>query len=73
MGHLFVVDEHNGAIREIDLTTDQVTTVLGVPSQRGVALGPLATARLNYPNAVSVLPGGDLLIVDEDSILRLRY
>jgi hypothetical protein len=69
---LFVADSANGAVREIDLATAAVTTVVGGPGRTGVLPGPLP-ARLNRPSSVTVLPGGALAITDESSLLIARF
>ena len=52
------------------IDTGEVSTVAGVPGQRGVRLGPLP-ASLNGPTGVAMLKDGGILISDsaEDAIL----
>ena len=58
-GHLYVADAGNFLIRRIDIATQMVSTVVGTPNgASGVILGRLATARLNTPVGLAVLPGG---------------
>jgi hypothetical protein len=70
LGMLFVADTQNDAVRALDLASGQMTTVLGVPGKAGVQLG--ASASLNQPHSVMVLATGELLIVDETSVLIWR-
>ena len=63
-GNLWVADTGNATIRKIALATGTVTTVIGVPGQHGVALGPLP-ASLNVPVSVSALADGSIIVVDQ--------
>jgi sugar lactone lactonase YvrE len=71
-GNLYAADYWNGTIRRID-TTGTVTTPIGVLGRSGIVQGPLA-AGLNRPNAIAVLPSGDIVIVDqeENAVLVVR-
>jgi len=73
-GHAFVAEWRNGTVRELDLATGRVTTVIGVAGQHGLALGT-TTERLNRPTAVAVPPDGDLLVTDEaeSAVVRWRW
>lgn len=70
-GNLYVADY--STIRHISLANGDVTTLVGVPGQRAVRLGPLP-ASLNSPAGIAALPGGVLYIVDttENAILSVR-
>jgi len=69
-GQLYVVDGNR--IRKIELSTNTVSTVVGVPGPyRGVLAGPLP-ARLNGPDALAVVAGG-LAIVDEGAVLTAGF
>jgi hypothetical protein len=67
-GHLYVAD--GNTIRKIDLATATVSTVIGAVGQIGVAPGALP-ATLNVPFDVTVLPTGELAIIDsgENAVL----
>ena len=56
-GHLYVADLANSLIRRIDIAAQTVTTVVGTPNgASGVILGPLSTARLNFPGVSRCCP-----------------
>jgi sugar lactone lactonase YvrE len=61
-GALFVADTGNSAIRQVDLTTDAVTTVAGGTS-RGNVDGPGQAARFDHPQALAVDPISGLAYV----------
>jgi hypothetical protein len=73
-GNLFVADRGNHAIRKVAIATGAVTTVVGTPGRRGVALGPLP-AGLSYPVGLALGPLGELFIVDrgEHAVLVARF
>ena len=71
LGDVFVSDTFNNAIRQIQLSSDAVTTIVGAPTPTGVRLGPLP-AQLSQPLALALTPSGDLLIASENSILRVH-
>lgn len=73
-GGMLIGDSTNGTIRRLDLTTSEVTTVIGSWGVHGVGLGALP-ARLNEPAAALALPGGDIVVVEstESAVLRARY
>jgi hypothetical protein len=60
-GNLYVAD--GNTIRKIVISTATVSTVIGAGGQVGVAPGALP-ATLNAPADVTVLPTGELAIVD---------
>ncbi len=64
-GGLLVTDELNGLIRRIDIATRAVTTILGSPQQRGLALSPLRPV-LNFPDGLALGPAGELFITDRE-------
>ncbi len=68
LGDLFVSDTNNNVVRHVDLSSDTVTTVIGVPTVPGVKLGPLP-AQLTLPSAIALTPAGSLLVVSENSVL----
>ena len=64
-GHLFIADQCNSRIREIDLSTGIITTVAGsgVVGYSGDGFAATA-ASLNYPPSVAVDDSGHLFIAD---------
>jgi hypothetical protein len=67
-GHLAVVDSRNHVLRQIDLATNVITTVVGnhTPGFGGNGASPSA-AMLYYPNAAVYDPAGNLIIADEEN------
>jgi hypothetical protein len=61
LGNLYVAD--GNAVRKIVVSTATVSTVIGANNRVGVGLGGLP-ATLNAPADVTVLPTGELAIVD---------
>ncbi len=64
---LYITDEGNNAIREIDIATASTSTIAG--SIAGIAgysgdLGPANAALLNAPHAICVDGSGNLLVAD---------
>ncbi len=72
-GHLLVADSGNSTVRQIDLTSGQVTTLVGVAGQAKVQPGPLPGG-LNRPEGLAVLPNGDIVISDfnENAVLLVH-
>ena len=64
-GTLLVADTWNHRIREVG-KDGKVVTWAGTGSA-GLVDGPGATARVNYPMSVAVMPGGDALFVEPES------
>jgi len=63
---LYVADSGNHAVRVIDLTSGVIATLVGALGVRGTAGGlggPALDARLRFPDAVAVTPGGEALFV----------
>ena len=73
-GHLYVADLGNRLVRRIDLAAGVVTTVVGTRDVgSGVVLGALP-GRLDFPLAVSVLPGGaGVVFADEGAVLVAQF
>jgi len=67
-GNLYVVD--GTTIRKIVIASAAVSTVIGSPGKVGASLGALP-ASLNLPYGVTVLPTGEIAIVElrENAIL----
>lgn len=63
--NIFIADENNDVIREIDGTTGNIATVVGNGSWGYSGDGGLATAAtLNYPEGVAVDAAGNLYVSD---------
>jgi hypothetical protein len=73
-GHLYVADELNHLVRKLDVTTGEVTTVVGTPGQSGLALGPLPGV-LGWPDGLAFVPPNTLYITDLDqrALLVARF
>ncbi len=56
-GHLFVADQHNHTLRQITLSTRQVTTLVGMPGAKGLADGSGGSARFNAPRGLTYRKG----------------
>jgi sugar lactone lactonase YvrE len=69
---IYIADAGNACIRKLDLTTDTVTTLAGVPSQPGLVDGTLAQARFNNPWGILASPDGTKLYVADtgDHVIR---
>jgi len=64
-GHLFIADMKNHAIRRVDATTGQITTVAGTGEAGYSGDGGSATAaRLRQPHSIQFGPDGSLYIGD---------
>lgn len=61
---LFVGDSLNCVIRQVQITTRQVTTIAGAPGQCGSSDGIGANARFGFPGGMLYEQAGYLLIVD---------
>jgi DNA-binding beta-propeller fold protein YncE len=72
-GRLLVADSGNSTIRQIDLTSGQVTTLVGIPNHAKVQPGALPGG-LNCPERLAVLPNGDIMISDfnENALLLVH-
>ncbi len=63
-GHLFVADSDDGTIRQIDVATAAVSTLIGVHGQKALVDGDKATARLQNPLRVTYDGAGGLLVAE---------
>jgi sugar lactone lactonase YvrE len=70
-GTLFVADTGNDTVREIDLSTFQVTTPIGIAGVTTLATGLLPGGLDNPPQEMAVGPGPSLLLSDSSSNLVL--
>ncbi len=64
LGHLYVSEVGNHAIRKVDLATGEVSTLAGLKGTSGFADGVGTAARFFFPNAIFG-HGGYLYIVDD--------
>ncbi|MCA9040281.1 MAG: hypothetical protein KDA65_08050 [Planctomycetaceae bacterium] len=76
-GNVFVVDTENQVIRNIDVTTGEISTVAGHgPAYRGPAGdgGPAVNASMNRPHGICVGADGTLYIGDSENhrVRRVR-
>ena len=72
-GHLFIGDQNNDVIREVNLTTGVITTYAGMAGQSGDTGdgGKATSAKLTDINGLAVDSQGDLFIADEgDYVIR---
>lgn len=71
-GNIFLADEGNHAVREIDATTGVITTIAGT-GERGYAGdgGPATRARLCFPRSVALDRQENLYIFDSQNV-RVR-
>ena len=72
-GNLLVDDWDNGTIRKLSPSDGgwAVSTLLGTPLLSKLAPGPISSALLSRPQAIGVLPGGDVVIGDGASAALL--
>jgi len=65
---LYIVDRKNSRIRQIDLTTNTITTIVGTGNRGYTGDGGLATdARLDWPTGIAVDNKGDIYISDSNN------
>ena len=70
MGNIFIVDAENNAIREVNIATGVITTVVGngTPGFSGDG-GPASAAELDHPTGVAIDSSGNIFIADAGSNL----
>jgi hypothetical protein len=68
-GNVFIADEYNHIIREVNASTGIITTIAGTPQSAcgGVCGdgGPATSAKLYYPTGVAIDKNGNLVIADQ--------
>jgi secreted PhoX family phosphatase len=69
-GNLLVAESGNGTVRNVDIATGGVTTLVGSPGA-AITLGPLP-AGLNAPVGLALGPAGRLYIIDENALLVVQ-
>ena len=68
VGDLFIADSGNNVIREVNLSSDVITTVAGTGTEGDSGNGGLATnAGLDWPTGIAVNAAGDLFIADSNN------
>jgi len=63
-GHLFISDCYNFRIREVNLSTDTITTIAGGSYNFGDN-GPALAASVSYPSQLAVDSSGNLFVADD--------
>ncbi|MEW5852053.1 MAG: hypothetical protein AB2A00_24910 [Myxococcota bacterium] len=65
---LYVVDRYNSVIRHIDLTTGEVSTLIGIPGVTAIVDGPQGVGALHTPEGLAYhLPRNELWVTDAHS------
>ena len=65
VGHLFIVERDNHAVRRVDARTGTISTIAGTGTAGFSGDGgPAARAQLRSPHSIALAPGGQLLICD---------
>jgi hypothetical protein len=68
---LYIADQGNSIIRQMDLTTNVVSTLAGTANDRGYVDGTGAAARFGNPVGLALSPDGtELFVVDYDEVVR---
>jgi sugar lactone lactonase YvrE len=70
-GNIFIADQYNHIIREVNAGTGIITTIAGTPQDACSGApgacgdsGPATSAKLYYPSGVAIDKGGNLFIAD---------
>ena len=67
-GRVLIADTENHCIRRYDPTSGAITTVAGVPTQKGAGIGGgLRATHLARPHGCCIAPDGRLVIADSDN------
>jgi hypothetical protein len=68
-GNVFIADEYNHIIREVNASTGIITTIAGTPQSACSGVcgdgGPATSAKLYYPTGVAIDKHGNLFIADQ--------
>src|ERR1700733_1960590 len=69
VGNIFIADEYNHIIREVNASTGIITTIAGTPQSACSGAcgdnGPATSAKLYYPTGVAIDKNGNLIIADQ--------
>jgi trimeric autotransporter adhesin len=66
-GNVYIADDHNNAIRKVDVSGIITTVAGGNPAGYAGDNGPATNARLSLPIGVAIDTAGNLFIADEDN------
>ena len=67
-GRVLIADTENHCIRRYDPASETITTVAGVPTKAGPAIGAdLRSTQLARPHGCAIAPDGRLVIADSDN------
>jgi streptogramin lyase len=67
-GRVLIADTENHCIRRYDPESETITTVAGVPTKAGAAIGAdLRFTQLARPHGCVIAPDGRLVIADSDN------
>ena len=71
---LYLSDTHNNLVRKIDLKTNRLSTLAGIPNQKGFSGdgGPATKAKLDTPISISLTPDEKNLLIADISNSRIR-
>jgi len=71
---LYVSDTNNHLVRKIDLKTNLISTLAGIPNQKGFSGDgePATKAKLNTPISISLTPNEQTLLIADISNSRIR-
>ena len=68
MGRVLIADTENHCIRRYDPKSETITTVAGVPTKAGAAVGAdLRSTQIARPHGCVIAPDGRLVIADSDN------
>ncbi len=71
-GHLFVADEVNNCIREIDTSAGLVSTFAGTPGSKGYFNAPDLAAQFSFPTGLAFDNSGNVFIADQgNNVIRI--
>ncbi|MGH9869741.1 MAG: hypothetical protein ACREAA_16455 [Candidatus Polarisedimenticolia bacterium] len=67
-GHLFIADRNNDRIRQVDLATGIITSLVGDAGPGfGGDTGPASAAQIDAPHALALGPDGSLYVADNQN------
>ncbi|NOK62074.1 MAG: hypothetical protein GFH27_549321n61 [Chloroflexi bacterium AL-W] len=69
---VLIADSENHTLRRLDLTTGQVTTIVGQPGEQGVTDGGGREALLSFPRGLSISTDGTFALVADFSNSTIR-